>query len=81
MLKTTKQITLSGISSIAINGQETQIAVMSATIPMTGMPQITKGIQNQELFQANKDTVIADFAAFDEKVYEIMDSFIQEESK
>lgn len=81
MLKTTKQITLSGISSIAINGQETQIAVMSATIPMTGMPQITKGIQNQELFQANKDTVIADFAAFDEKVYEIMDSLMQEESK
>ena len=78
MLNMTKQINLTGASVVTVDGKEVQIAIMSASVPMIGMPQITKGIQNQELFQANKETVLAEFAKFDEQVYKVMDSLTQE---
>lgn len=73
MIKMNKQVNLTGISSVIEDGKETQVAVMSATIPVAGgMPQINKGIQNKELFANHQEEITADFASFDAKVYEIM---------
>ena len=73
MIKMNKQINLTGISSVINEGKETQVAVMSASIPVAGgMPQINKGIQNKELFVAHQDEITADFTSFENKVYEIM---------
>ena len=73
MIKMNKQINLTGVSSVIEDGKETQVAVMSATIPVAGgMPQINKGIQNKELFVAHQDEITADFASFEAKAYEIM---------
>lgn len=78
MLKMSKQMNLTGVSAITVDGKEVQVAIMNASIPAIGMPQISKGIQNHELFQANKETIVSEFAKFDEQVYEIMSSFAQE---
>ena len=73
MIKMNKQINLTGVSSVSEDGKETQVAVMSATIPVAGgMPQINKGIQNKELFVAHQDEITADFTSFEAKAYEIM---------
>ena len=73
MIKMNKQINLTGVSSVIEDGKETQVAVMSATIPVAGgMPQINKGIQNKELFVAHQDEIKADFTSFEAKAYEIM---------
>lgn len=78
MIKMNKQINLTGVSSVIDEGKETQVAVMSATIPVAGgMPQINKGIQNKELFVAHRDEITADFTSFEAKAYEIMSKEVE----
>ena len=73
MININIQNNFTGVSSLIYEGKETQVAVMSATIPVAGgMPQINKGIQNKELFVIHQDEITADFTSFDAKVYEIM---------
>lgn len=72
MLKTTKNITLNGISEI--NGQ--QVAYMSASISTDGSnASVNKSITNVELYTANKVEVRADMSAFELEVYKIEDEF------
>ena len=72
MVKLSKQTTVTGISTLTIDGKEEQIACMSATIPINGTPNTNKVIQNVELFSANKEEVLKDFAAFDEYIYSLL---------
>ena len=39
-----------------------------------GAPNISRAIQNVELFNANKEEVLKDFAAFDNYVYSLMET-------
>lgn len=71
MLKINKNITLTGVSEV--NGQ--QVVYMSATINTDGNNNCTasKSITNKELYTANKVSVRADMAEFDEEVYKVED--------
>lgn len=71
MVKLNKQITLTGVSVLTIDGEEKQVAYMNATIPASGTPNIGRAIQDVELFNANKDDVLKDFFAFDEYIYSL----------
>ena len=70
MLKINKTINLNANSEI--NGQI--VAYMSASISTDGQSaNINKGITNQELYNANKSEVRADFAEFESEVYKVED--------
>ena len=70
MLKTTKQITLTGYSEI--DGQN--VVQLNAIIPNdTGFGNINQYVQNSELYDTNKLAVRADVRAFTDMVYAIED--------
>jgi len=74
MLKTNKSITLTGYSII----EDKQVAYMNATISTNGgnVGSVTRSIQNQELYNANKVEVRADMDAFDKQLYAIEDELV-----
>ncbi len=74
MVNLNKQITLNGISSLVIEGDTKQIAYLTASIPVGGSPTINHTIQELDLFNANKEEVLKDFAAFDAYVYDLMEA-------
>lgn len=74
MVKLNKQTTLTGVSVLTVDGKEEQVAYMNASIPVGGAPNISRAIQNVELFNANKEEVLKDFAAFDNYVYSLMET-------
>lgn len=75
MLKTTRQITLTGNSMI--NNQS--VVNLTATIPSdTGVGNINQYVQNASLYEANKAQVRSDIAEFTALVYEIEDEVAAE---
>lgn len=74
MVKLNKQTTVTGACVLTVDGKEEQVAYMNATIPVGGTPNIGKSIQDVELFNANKDEILKDFAAFDNYVYSLMET-------
>ena len=74
MVKLNKQTTVTGACVLTIDGKEEQVAYMNATIPVGGAPNISRAIQNVELFNTNKEEVLKDFAAFDNYVYSLMET-------
>ena len=74
MVKLNKQITVTGACVLTIDDKEEQVAYMNASIPVGGAPNISRAIQNVELFNANKEEVLKDFAAFDNYVYSLMET-------
>ena len=73
MVKLNKQTSVTGACVLTIDGKEEQVAFMNANIPVSGTPNISRAIQNVELFKVNKDEVLKDFEAFDEYVYGLME--------
>ena len=73
MVKLNKQTSVTGACVLTVDGKEEQVAFMNANIPVSGTPNISRAIQNVELFKVNKDEVLKDFEAFDEYVYGLMD--------
>lgn len=77
-----KSTTITAQSAVTVeeNGQEKQVPVayMNANLDSAGGVNITKTIQNKELYAANKEAVRADFVAFEEKVYKEQDSGVTE---
>lgn len=73
MLKTNKSISVSGQSLIEVteNGNKVtkQVAYMNASIPEEGNLSINKSIQDKQLFETNKESVLADFSEFETYVY------------
>lgn len=67
-----KSITVTGASVFNIDGRDVQVAYMNATIPIDGKVNINRAINDKELFEANKEEVLKDFAAFDEYVYNLI---------
>lgn len=75
MLKTTKQITLSGQSTI----NDQVVVTLNANIPSeTGVGNINQFTQNAELYDANKAQVRRDVAEFTALVYDIEDEIAAE---
>lgn len=75
MLKTTKQITLTGYSEIEGQG----VVQLSASIPSdTGVGNISQYIMNAELYDANKVEVRNDIREFTDMVYAIEDEMTVE---
>lgn len=73
MIKLNKQTSVTGACVLTVDGKEEQVAFMNANIPASGTPNISRAIQNVELFKVNKDEVLKDFEAFDDYVYGIME--------
>lgn len=69
MLKTNIAKTINGSSMVTSGETELVAASMHATISENGSVNINKNIVNKELYDANKDEVRADWAAFDEFVH------------
>lgn len=75
MLKTTKQITLTGNAMI----NEQNIMQLTATIPSdTGVGSINQYVQNAALYEANKAQIRRDIAEFTALVYEVEDEMAAE---
>ena len=74
MVKLNKQVSVTGTCVLTIDGKEEQVAYMNASIPVGGVPNIGRAIQNVDLFNANKEEVLKDFAAFDNYVYSLMET-------
>ena len=75
MLKTTKQITLTGNAMIG----DVTVVNLNATIPSdTGVGNINQYVYNSALYDANKSKVRADIAEFTALVYEIEDELAAE---
>lgn len=69
MITLNKAITINGICEIEVDGKMEQIAYLNATISADGKFTINRAIQNQELFNENREEVQLDFNAFDDYVY------------
>lgn len=77
MLKTNKNITLSGTSEIG----GVQVIYFNANISTDGgNASVSKTITNPALYDANRTECRADVAAFSNAVYEIEDEMIAEET-
>lgn len=74
MVKLNKQVSVTGACVLTVDGKEEQVAYMNASIPVGGAPNISRAIQNVELFNTNKEEVLKDFAAFDNYVYSLMET-------
>lgn len=75
MLNMSRNISLNAISEI----DGVQVAYMSATISDEGgSGNINKGINNQTLYNANKEEVRRDMKAFEDEVYKIEDEIAKE---
>ncbi|AYW44453.1 hypothetical protein [Tetragenococcus koreensis] len=74
MLKTTKNITVTGHSVI----DDTNAVYFRADINPDGESQIRQSIQDQGLYDENKEECRKDFADFTAQVYEIEDQAVEE---
>lgn len=73
----TESITLRGTSTVETENGKFPVMTMSATINEMGHSSEVYTITNQQLYEANKDEVRADKAAFMEKVQDIEDADIK----
>ena len=75
MLKVNKTISFDGTSYVTLEDETEQIvAYFNATIRADDTTQINMSISNAELYEANKTAVRADYAAFQDAVYEVQDA-------
>ena len=78
MLKMSRNINLNDTSEI----DGVQVAYMNATISDEGgSGNISKGINNQALYNANRAEVRRDMAAFEDEVYRIEDEIAKEKQE
>ena len=78
MLKMSRNINLNATSEI----DGVQVAYMNATISDEGgSGNISKGINNQALYNANRAEVRRDMAAFEDEVYRIEDEIAKEKQE
>ncbi|MBS6509713.1 MAG: hypothetical protein KH369_16040 [Paraclostridium bifermentans] len=75
MLNTSKSITISGHSII----QDQVVAYMSANLSTDGNTNesLSKNIQNQSLYDSNKEAVRKDMRDFEDLVYEEQDKLVK----
>lgn len=69
--KISKRITASSTVLTTKDGVEQRVLVaqMTASIGEDGRPNVTKSVLDKEVFKANAEAVLADFAEFERKVF------------
>lgn len=65
MLSKSKTISVNGNSTVAVDGKDVVAMTMNASINENGSFSVNKYIQNKEVYLANKDSVDADYTAFE----------------
>lgn len=66
MLRTTKTINLTGQSMITVDNVENVVVYMNATADQSGTSNISKNIQNKELYLSNKEQCRKDMNEFED---------------
>lgn len=69
MLTTSETMQTNAKSTVTVDGKETVIATMDATVPETGNISVNSYIREVELFEKNKETVVGDITAFIKSIY------------
>lgn len=69
MIMLNKTITITGACMLNDGEKDVQVAYMNANIPVDGLINTSRSIQDKKMFEANREEVLKDFAAFDEYVY------------
>ena len=69
MVMINKTITVTGACVINDGEKDVQVAYMNANIPVDGKINTSRAIQDKGMFEANREEVLRDFAAFDAYVY------------
>ena len=72
MLVIQKTVNVSGVSSVEVDGKATPFVYFNAQIQADGKRSVNYAVQNQEIFDKNKESFKADRAEFEEAV----DSYI-----
>ena len=65
MLSTSKTININGTSVVEVDGVKTPVVYFNAQIQSDGRFNISKSIQNEELYKANKDVINTDRDEFE----------------
>lgn len=73
MLKINKTVNLNGTVTIEVDGIVKNVAYCNANIPEDGRISINKNINDKELFEANKETVLKDFSEFEKIAYGVIE--------
>lgn len=73
MLKKSKNVTITGNSTISINGADVVVMTMNSTIGENGSVNITKNVQNKDNYLSNKEAVDADFIEFETYVNSLLE--------
>lgn len=72
MVTINKTVNVNGISIVKDSeGKQAQVAYMNASINVDGAFNSNHSIQNKAVFEAHKEEVLEDFAAFDAYVYRL----------
>lgn len=69
MLKINESKTYNATSTVEVDGIDTIVAYMNASVPQEGSISINNSIQNQELFKLHKEEVLGDIREFENIVY------------
>ncbi len=73
MLNKSKSINVNGRSTVEVNGTETVVMLLNASITESGSVNVSKNIQDTKLYLANRETVDADAAEFETYVYGLLE--------
>lgn len=71
MLKTTKNISVSGRITVDDGGSGTEVMVASANISESGSISFSKYVRDKDLYESHKEEVDADYEEFEEYVYSL----------
>lgn len=75
MLNVKKSITLTGTVTVKDGEMEKQVVYLNANISKAGgNDNVSQTIQDRELYNANKEEIRRDVAAFTDQVYAIQDA-------
>lgn len=72
MVTLNKTVTIAGVSVIEDSGKKIQVAYMNANIPANGNANISRVIQDKQMFELYKSEVLKDFAEFDDYIYNLI---------
>lgn len=73
MLSKQKSMTVSGTSTVKVDGKDTPVMTMNATVSENGSVSNNKYIQDKAVYLANKTEVDADCVAFDEYLNSLLE--------
>lgn len=71
MITLNHTVTIVGACTVKDGDKDVQVALLSASVKTNGEVNLSRTIQDKILFEANKEEILKDFAAFDEYAYAV----------